>query len=152
MASEEERRAFRSLPKTAVFLCATHRPRCCCSARAVNRSAACSARRAAGGGPQRCPPRDSDYADPHTSEESLRIMSRRRGRRARRKGDGQGAGDNAAPRVLKEQAVVVRASRASASAEVHASAQCGPPHAPHPAHSSHSVSDGPAISRPLYAG
>ena len=40
----------------------------------------------------------------HTSEESLRIMSRRRGRRARRKGDGQGAGDNAALRFLKEQA------------------------------------------------
>ena len=48
--------------------------------------------------------RDSDYADPHTSEESLRIMSRRRGWRARRKGDGQGAGDNAALRFLKEQA------------------------------------------------
>ena len=28
--------------------------------------------------------RDGDYADPHTSEESPRIMSRRRGRRARR--------------------------------------------------------------------
>ena len=28
--------------------------------------------------------RDGDYADPHTSEESPRVMSRRRGRRARR--------------------------------------------------------------------
>ena len=29
-------------------------------------------------------PRDGDYADPHASEESLRIMARQRGRRARR--------------------------------------------------------------------
>ena len=32
------------------------------------------------------------------------------------------------------------------------SARRGPPHAPLLAHSSHSVSDGPATSRPLYAG
>ena len=35
-------------------------------------------------------------------------MSRWRGRRARRKGDGQGAWDNAAPRFLKQQATLCR--------------------------------------------
>ena len=45
--------------------------------------------------------REGDYADPHTSEESPRIMARRRGRRARRPrpsdSEVEGGADGAAP-------------------------------------------------------
>ena len=45
-------------------------------------------------------------------------MSQQRGLRARRKGDGQGAWDNAAPRFLKEQATLCRTTYSATVAGV----------------------------------
>ena len=59
--------------------------------------------------------RDGDYADPHTSEESPRIMARRRGRRARRHAPRTPRAEGGANAAAPEEAANTTTSRLGAA-------------------------------------